>query len=177
MVKKDFMSISEYKKALTEPKKPALELRPVNTAKSVKEPAIEPTTTDDDYEMYKLEWFIEQGMNIYDIVESIVQYAVDTNQIRALAEDSAKVVMEWESSGFGDDIYADYDTWLKDETETFDKESGKTQDIKRLDSVQDIIDLFDAGFAADDVENMGYPVKDVELAVQYYNAMTVGSKR
>lgn len=168
MVKKDFLSISEYKKALTEPKKPALELRPAKAASPVKEPVNEPEITDDEYEAYKLEWFIEQGMNIYDIVESIVQYAVDTNQMRALAEDSAKVVTEWESSGFGDDIYDDYDTWLKDETETFEK---------GLDKVQDIIDLFDAGFASDAVEEMGYPAKDVELAVQYYNAMAVGSKR
>lgn len=168
MVKKDFMSISEYKKALTEPKKPALELRPVNAASPVKEPVNELEITDDDYEAYKLEWFMGQGMSIYDIVDSIVQYAVDTNQIRALVEDSAKVVMDWENSGFVDGIYDDYDTWLKDETDTFEK---------GLDKVQDIIDLFDAGFASDAVEEMGYPAKDVELAVQYYNGMAVGSKR
>ena len=102
------MSISEYKKALTEPKKPALELRPVNAASPVKEPVNELEITDDDYEAYKLEWFMGQGMSIYDIVDSIVQYAVDTNQIRALVEDSAKVVMDWENSGFVDGIYDDY---------------------------------------------------------------------
>lgn len=163
MNKKDFMSLEEYKKELSSPK-PVKSDKPKSIKIAPKEePDDEPMAMDDAYEVYKLEWMIDNNLTIYDLVESIVAYAVDNDKVKDLLEDPTVFVSDWETkAGFGDSIYEDYDSWLL-------QESADSED--NLDNVADIIDLFDVGLAADEIEAYGYSPKDVELATAYYNSM------
>ncbi len=163
MVKKDFVTFEEYKKALETPKKEEpkfIEIKP-KVEKQTEED--EPMAMDDAYEAYKLEWMIENGYTIYDIVEAVVDYAVVNNKIKDLRENPSEVVAKWEDkAGFGIEMWDDYDTWL---TNVEDDVSGSD----KLDELTEIVDLLDNGYAADEIENLGYEPKDIELAVQYSN--------
>lgn len=163
MVKKDFVTFEEYKKALETPKKEEpkfIEIKPKVEKQAAED---EPMAMDDAYEAYKLEWMIENGYTIYDIVEAVVDYAITNNKIKDLRENPSEVVSKWEDkAGFGIEMWDDYDTWLANME---DDVSGSD----KLDEMTEIVDLLDNGYAADEIENLGYEPKDIELAVQYSN--------
>lgn len=177
MNKKDFMTPEEYTKALSNPK-PSKEDKPkpkLIELKSKEELGDEPMAMDDAYEAYKLEWLEEHGYTVYDLITAVVDYAAENKRMKDLEENPAQVVSDWEdNAGFGVEMYEDYDTWASniEDDGTFDK--GQ---LKQIDAVDDIIDFFDMGYAADEIEELGYDTKDVELATQYYNGMCVGQKR
>lgn len=172
MVKKDFVTFEEYKKALETPKKEEpklIEIKPKVEKQAVED---EPMVMDDAYEAYKLEWMIENGYTIYDIVEAVVDYAITNNKIKDLQENPSEVVVKWEDkAGFGTAAYTqfadyemwdDYDAWL----------AGVEDDVSgsdKLDELTEIVDLLDNGYAADEIEDLGYKPGEVELAMQYSN--------
>lgn len=171
MNKTDFMTYEEKVKALTEPPKPRLELSP---KKEEVKPQVKETDTDPEleefYEMYKFDWLSESGYTIYDLVDSIVEFAKKTKRTKELLEDSTQVVYDWENSP-DNDIWLSYDEWL--ETTTGDDSAvsyGSEDDVqKEYDIMAEILDFLEAGYAADELVKRGYKQGDVEKAIQFSN--------
>lgn len=163
MVKKDFVTFEEYKKALETPKKEEpkfIEIKPKVEKQTVED---EPMAMDDAYEAYKLEWMIENGYTIYDLVEAVVDFADENKKMQDLKLDPSEIVSKWEDkAGFGVEMWDDYDTWLMTAE---DEMSGNGH----LDELTEIVDLLDNGYEADEIESLGYKPEEVELAVQYSN--------
>lgn len=162
MTKKDFMTFEEYKAALVTPKKEEPKVVELKSKIVKKEDENEPMVMDDAYETYKLEWMIENGYTIYDLIEAVVDFAEENKKMRDLKLDPSEVVVEWEGkAGFGDAIWDDYDTWL----------AGAEDDTSNgnLDELTEIVDMLDNGYASDEIESLGYDAEDIELAVQYSN--------
>lgn len=163
MTKKDFMTIEEYKKALETPKKEEYKLIELKPKAEKKESEDEPMSMDDAYEAYKLEWMIEQGYTVYDLIEAVVDYADTNNKMKELKEDPSEIVSKWEDkAGFGVAMWDDYDTWIAN-IEDDESYNGN------LDKLTEIVDLLDDGYAADEIESLGYKPEDVEIAIQYSN--------
>lgn len=174
MNKKDFMTPEEYTKALSNPK-PLKEDKPKSKLIELtpkEEPDNEPMTMDDAYEAYKLEWLEEHGYTIYDLITAVVDYASANKRIKDLEEDPVQVVSDWEDdAGFGDEMYDDYDVWL-----SYEEDTNASSD-NNLQTIDEIVDFFDRGCSSDELVDLGYNARDIEIATHYYNGMCTGQKR
>jgi hypothetical protein len=164
MTKKDFMTLEEYKKSLETPKKEEFKLIELKPKADKEKAEDESMAMDDAYEAYKLEWMIEQGYTVYDLIEAVVDFANTNNKIKELREDPTGIVSKWEDkAGFGVAMWDDYDTWLDS------MEDDEVVDSGDLDKLTEIVDLLDNGYTADEIESLGYSPEDVEIAIQYSN--------
>lgn len=70
----------------------------------------------EEYELYKLEWLIENGYTLAEFLQSLTDYAVCLGKEKELLNSPDDFLAEWEAcSGFGytGEIYGTYEEWLE----------------------------------------------------------------